>query len=113
MTKITAYKFGKIVVDGQEYQYDIIIIDGQVLPWQRQQSHLVILKDIEAIVRAKPSLVIFGTGAYGVMMLVDKVIKTLEQQATKVMVLKTKQACQEFNKFKGREGVAAALHLTC
>lgn len=110
---INSYGFGEVMINGQKYQHDIIIADNKILPWQRQESHLVVLKDLIGIIKFKPGLIIFGTGAYGAMKISQEAADFCKKQNITVQVFPTSEACQKFNQFDRKQNIAAALHLTC
>lgn len=113
MSFINSYNFGKIVIDDQEYNHDVIITSEKILSWQRQESHLVSLKDIKEIIKAQPKIVIFGTGAYGVMKISHEALDYFKEQEIQTVILHTKQAGQTYNQLEDKTSVVAALHLTC
>jgi len=69
---IKEYRFGLINVDGKEYTEDLEVRwDGKVLPWQRESSHLVGIKDIERAVEENPEVIVIGTGELGLMKITE------------------------------------------
>ena len=110
---IEHYAFGKIVVDGKTYTSDVIVFKDRVKDnWWRKEGHRVRLEDIEDILDAKPEVVIFGTGAYGRVVVEKEVIEKLKQIGAEVIVEETAKAVEKFNKLQGKNVVLAA-HLTC
>lgn len=112
--KINSYSFGKIKIDGRIYTSDVIISENAVpINWQRQDSHLLQIDDVEKIIAANPTRVIIGTGFLGLMK-VDPEIKTIFMKNNiKLQVEKTKRAVKMYNSLKNKENVVAALHITC
>jgi len=110
---IEHYAFGKIVVDGKTYTSDVIVFKDRVKDnWWRKEGHRVCLEDIEDILDAKPEVVIFGTGAYGRVVVEKEVIEKLKQIGAEVIVEETAKAVEKFNELQGKNVVLAA-HLTC
>jgi len=112
---INSYSFGKIVIDGTAYSSDIIIVGGKVRSsWWRKQGHLLVAEDIENIISAKPSILVVGCGASG-MLAIDKKLKdTLQENGIELEALETAGAVKRFNELSKTEtNTAAALHLTC
>jgi len=111
---IDGYEFGKIRIDGKSYTSDVIIygdkIDGS---WRREEGHMLAVNDILNIVSSKPDILIIGTGADGCMIVPEGVKKEIGSKGIKLMVKKTAEACEEYNKLKSSASVIAALHLTC
>ena len=111
--KIGSCDFGKINIDEKEYTHDVILHQGKVSPWWRQQSHWVGVSDLGEIIEKKPEIVILGTGHSGVMEVSKEAKEYLEKLGIEVIVEQTKKACDTFNELSEKQGVVAALHLTC
>lgn len=112
---IDSYQFGNIVIDGVSYNSDIIILSDSVQSnWWREQGHLLFAEDIQDIIAAKPSLLIVGGGASGLMKVTDQTQQVLQEHNIKLESLDTHKAVQRFNELsQAGVNVAAALHLTC
>ncbi|MHC4292968.1 MAG: Mth938-like domain-containing protein [Planctomycetota bacterium] len=113
--RIESYTFGKIVIDGTEYNSDCILIGQQVKPdWWRRSGHLLSIEDLDLIIKAKPKVLIIGTGAAGIMKVPQEVIQFLQQQNINSEVMKTTKAVQRYNELsKTSADIAAGFHLTC
>jgi len=110
---IESFNFGKIIIDGTEYNSDIIIYKNSIDDkWWRRESHHLYIEDIEKILDNKPTILIIGTGCYGLMKVPLELVKYLESNNIEVIIKKTKDACNEYNKLQ-KENVVAAFHLTC
>lgn len=110
---IESYDFGKIRIDGGNYDHDVIIFSDGVNSWSREESHLVGVGDIKEIVEKKPKTVIFGTGTSGIMKIAEETKEYLENLNIEIIIEPTKKACDIYNKLSEKQGVIAALHLTC
>jgi hypothetical protein len=113
---IDSYSFGRMVIDGREYKKDLMIkTDGGIIsPWWRLTGHELVPADIEELVSTKPSILIVGSGAYGVMKPAPELKERLESMGIRTVVLPTGQAVERYNSLWGQEsGVAACFHLTC
>lgn len=108
---IDSYEFGKIVIDGKEYDHDVIISSDGVDSWWRKESHSVVVEDVKDAIKKKPKTIIFGTGDPGDMKVPENTKQELEKLGIEVIVEPTKKACETFNKLSGQ--AIAALHLTC
>ena len=65
---IDSYQFGKIVIDGTAYNSDCLILGDCVQAhWRRKQGHLLTTEDMEPIIAVKPSVLVVGCGASGLM----------------------------------------------
>jgi hypothetical protein len=111
---IDSYNFGEITIDGKVYTSDVIIYKVRVDDsWRRMEGHKLSIADLEDILQKNPDILIIGTGEAGVMKVPPDVISALEAKGIKVIVMKTGDACKEYNKISTSANVAAALHLTC
>ena len=112
---IDSYQFGKIVIDGVEYSSDCIILGNSVQAnWWRKQGHLLSAEDLQPIITAKPSLLIVGCGASGLMKISDEARHVLMEEGIQLEAVDTAKAVERFNELSQTSvNVAAALHLTC
>jgi len=112
---IEKYSFGSIIVNGKKYTRDLIIFPNKIREnWWRKEGHKLHLEDLKEVLEYKPEILVIGTGAYGIMRVPDDVIKKLTEAGIRVIVKKTKEACEAFNTLiKEGKNVVAALHLTC
>jgi hypothetical protein len=112
---ISAYRFGRIDVDGHAYTSDVIITPERVADtWWRREGHNLLVADLTDVVAAKPDIVVVGTGYFGRMAMSQEARDYLESQDIRVRVARTQQAVQEFNRLQDLSSrVVAALHLTC
>jgi len=112
---IEDYRFGRIVVDGRAYTSDVIVFPDRVRDgWWRNEGHELCPADLWEVVQEKPEVLVVGTGKSGLMRVLPKMEEYLEQQGIKLMVERTTEACQTFNRLCRSGGkVVAALHLTC
>ena len=111
---VGSYQFGSVEIDGVTYDHDVICRAGQVARWWREKGHKVKVGDIEALLDSPPEIMVFGTGAYGVMQVGDKARLALERAGVEVIVERTPTAVERYNALiaEGRD-VALAIHLTC
>ena len=110
---IDSYDFGVIVVDGQEYHSDILILPSGVRDWWRTEGHKLTLADLSGVVSEKPEILILGAGAYQGMQVQPEIQRQLQSQGIELMVQATDRACQTYNQLHLTRRVVAALHLTC
>ena len=110
---IDSYSFGSITIEGKDYSHDVIISGQKVFSWRRATSHEVTINDLDPILEENPKLIIFGTGASGIMEVMPETEEYLGKQGIKVKILKTGNATQEFNRLSGTPGIVGAFHLTC
>jgi len=112
---IDSYQFGEIVIDGTSYSSDVIILGDSVKSdWWREQGHSLSAKDLEAVIAAKPSVLVVGCGASGLMQVPDQTQQVLQEHNIQLEAFDTSKAVQRFNELsQAGVNVAAALHLTC
>ncbi len=111
---IDSYDFGKIIVDGQKFTNDLIISKEGVEPnWWRKRGHELSKEDIEGVLAQKPDVLIVGTGFSGVLKVPKNVEDFIKAQGVEVIVKRTEEACNEYNRLCMQKNVIAALHLTC
>ena len=115
MNLVESYRFGKIVINGQKYNKDLIVFPDEVRTnWWRKNGHSLCLEDLTVLDDIKTDFLIVGIGSAGVMKVPSEVIQELKQKEIEVIVLKTPEAVEEYNRLvKEGKQVAAAFHLTC
>lgn len=111
---IDSYEFGRIVIRGKEFRSDVIVDEeGVEADWWRKEGHALQVDDLDAILRKHPRTLIVGTGHSGTLKVKPEVIRALESSGIELIVKRTREACEEFNRRAGSKEVVAALHLTC
>ncbi len=111
---IESYRFGRLVIDGQPYGRDLIILPTEVLPdWWRQEGHALHPADLDAVLKARPDVLVVGLGAYGRVRVTEETRKALEGEGIELVAQTTKEACDTYNTLRKEKAAAAALHLTC
>lgn len=114
MLMIDTYSFGLVVVNGRRYSSDVIVYRDRVREnWWRRSGHHLSIEDIEEVIEERPEVLIIGTGSSGVMKVPKEVVEFIRGRGIEVHVLRTKEACELFNKLEKTRNVVAALHLTC
>ena len=111
---IDSYQTGEVVVDGEPYTEDLILLPDRVLPnWRREDGHLLRLGDLRAALDEMPEVLIIGTGANQCMRVAEEVTAHTREADIELLVFDTRGACHTFNALIGRRRAVAALHLTC
>jgi len=114
---IDSYQFGKIVIGGTTYNNDVIILGDTVQSdWWRNQGHSLAAEDLKTILdaKSKPSLLVVGCGASGLMDVPDQTRQALKKRNIQIETFDSYKAVQKFNEFsEAGVNVAAAIHLTC
>jgi hypothetical protein len=112
--KIDSYSFGRIVIDGKTYTSDVIIYPGRIdASWRRKEGHLLLLADVAELLRAKPDVLVIGTGYSGVMRVPRETVGEIAGKGIEVKVERTAKAVAVYNNLEGSKTVIAALHITC
>ena len=111
--KIDNYKFGVVSINGKKYFKDLIIKENKIFsPWVREEGHFLKLNDIKEYLDGAENLII-GNGYSGLMKVSDDLLNYTKEKNIKLLILKTKEACEKFNKIKDKEKLVCAFHLTC
>ncbi|MEW6067568.1 MAG: MTH938/NDUFAF3 family protein [Nitrospirota bacterium] len=112
--KVEQYSFGRITIDGKTYISDVIIYPERVdSSWWRKEGHRLQVIDLTDVIKAKPEVLIIGTGYSGAMAVPKETISHLESKGIEVRIERTGTAVELFNKLQKNKKVIAALHLTC
>ena len=113
--QINGYKFGSIVIDGETYTDDVIILPSGVEPgWWREEGHSLCMNDLEEVITSHPAVLVIGTGASGNMKVPDEVLDKLKEKNIEPVTARTGKAVDIFNEKAGEgRNVAGAFHLTC
>jgi hypothetical protein len=113
MPRIEGYRFGRIVVDGEEQTRDVIVLPDRVVTnWWRADGHRLVVADLDDVVEELPGHLLVGTGAYGQMRPEPGTLEQLRQRGIEVEALPTDEAVRRYGGLDPRR-TAAALHLTC
>jgi hypothetical protein len=113
--KINHYEFGHIEIDGKDYSSDVIITaDGVQDKWWRKQGHNLAIDDLDAVIKARPEVLVIGSGFYGRMKVPEATRTFLADRGIRVEIADTSEAVAKFNELqKEYARIVAALHLTC
>ncbi len=115
--KITAYRFGRMEIDGKPYTKDLKVVSGRIVPnWWRREGHLLQMEDIKDVVAARPHTLVVGTGSSGAMRVAPGVAEALGARGIRLESLPTAMAAERFNelaRLEGVEAIAGVFHLTC
>lgn len=113
---IDRYSFGRIRVDGSDFDKDVILLGGEVIcPWWREAGgHVFAPVDLRRVLEAAPEVVVLGTGRLGLVKVRTQTRHAFEAVGTRVVSGRTGPMVEEFNRLAAAGvDVAAALHLTC
>jgi hypothetical protein len=112
---IENYGFGQMLINGEKYNSDLIIFADHIYDnWWRKEGHNLCIDDVKEIINKKPDILIIGTGFYGLMKVSEDLIKYIKSAGIEqVIIKKTRDAGEEYNKLYKNKNIIAAFHLTC
>jgi hypothetical protein len=113
MPRLDGYRFGHLIVDGEEQTRDVIVLPERVVSnWWRTDGHRLVLDDLKDVREDLPEHLVVGSGAYGQMRPDHEAVDELQREGSKVEALRTAEAVRRYGELDPRRA-AAALHLTC
>jgi hypothetical protein len=111
---IESYSFGYIVIDGKSYTSDVIIFPNRVEDnWWRRRGHRLAPEDLKGVLAEEARILVVGTGRTGLMRVPPETLEYLTSRGFEVIVEKTGDAYQTYNRLAQQGPVIAALHLSC
>lgn len=113
--KIETYSFGRMIIEGREYDSDLIIYpDGSVRDgWERKDGHNLFLEDIEDLVETNPDMILAGTGSSGMMTPDPSISIELKKIGIDFRAAPSRIAAELYNELHMTEKIGACFHLTC
>jgi len=116
-TAITHYFFGKMTIDGKDYDGDLTLLPGgEVKGWPIDLgTHMLQPDDLAPLLNDQVKTVIIGTGNAAAVELGDemqKLLDDLRQKSVRVFIDNTVEAVKQFNATP-KEGLLACFHLNC
>jgi hypothetical protein len=117
MMNVEDFSFGRIRIDGTEYEHDVVIDHGKIgkrkkkpsKPFQGQYGHTPLSAREDIPWNCKR--LIIGTGAYGRLPVMDEVTREAAQRHVELVLLPTPAAIDKVN--EGDAETNAVLHVTC
>ncbi len=115
--RIDFYDFGRIRIEREIYERDVIIFPDLVFsPWTRKGGHYLSADDFSSIpdlLKEKPELIIIGTGYSGVMQVNPDVEEFFKTKGIEIIIEKTIDAWKTYNELSQSKKTIALFHLTC
>ena len=112
MLKIKSFRFGSLTVNNKTYENDVIISwDGEVIP--RESSHIFSKSELIDLLLKDPETIIIGTGTADGVKIEEEAEKFARLKNIELIVKKTPEAIEEFNKLSKNKKVIAVIHVTC
>jgi hypothetical protein len=113
MARLEGYRFGHLLVDGEEQVRDVIVLPSRVVTnWRRREGHALVVEDLEEVLDEIPKRLIVGTGHDGRMQPDPSCMEELRRRGVEVEVAPTGDAVRRYEVLDPAV-TAAALHLTC
>jgi len=112
---IEEYSDGHIRIDGDDYDQDVKIIDGNVVPeWWRKTGHRIEPEDIVDVLAAAPEVLVVGTGYAENVRISPEARSKADDRGIRLIAEATPQAVDTFNRLSSEgKSVAGGFHLTC
>ena len=113
MARIEGYRFGRVLVDGEEQTKDVIVLPERVLTnWWRAEGHGLVLADLEEVLEELRRTWSSGRGRTAGSVPTRRRSTSYESEVSRSRRCRRKKRCGATEKLDpGR--TAAALHLTC
>ncbi len=112
--QIQSYRFGHMVVDGEQHTQDLILLPERVATnWWRKTGHQLDVEDLDQVLHAAPEILVVGTGAHALMIVPQETRQAVEAAGIELRVARTGEAWQTYNDLRERRRTAGAFHLTC
>ncbi len=113
--RIEEYEFGRVMIDGVTYRRDLIVCpDGVREDWRRRDGHGLAPEDLAAVLdEVGPTTVIIGSGSSGALTVPRSTRSWIEDSNVELIVLPTKNACDQYNQMASAGKIVAGLHLSC
>ena len=117
--KIDSTSFGSITVDGETFDYDVLIrLNGQIEKREKAlskeiygTSHTVSLEEAKYIYEDGTEKIIIGTGQTGFVKLSEEAEDFFTERKCGIELFPTPWAIERWNEIEGR--VTAMFHVTC
>ena len=115
--RFESFSFGSIHIDGEGYDYDVVIDHGEVRKRKKKASkrfreefgHTPL--SVEEPIPWKCKRLVIGTGANGAMPVMKEVVQEAERRKVELLVFPTEKAIEFLNQHA--QDTNAILHITC
>jgi hypothetical protein len=116
--RIEKFSFGSIQIDGETYEHDVVIDQGEIKKRKKKPSKKFRDKfghtplSIEEKIPWKCRQLIIGNGFSGALPVMDAVKRTAEKRGVELIILPTPNALERLNK-ESTDHTNAVIHVTC
>lgn len=112
MVKINSFRFGSLTINNKTYKNDMAIHwDGELAT--RESTHIVSKDDIMDFLLKGPETIVIGSGVAGNVKIDKDAENFLRLKNVELIIKKTPEAVEEFNKLSKQKKVIALMHITC
>ena len=115
--KVERFSFGRICIDGKEYDHDVVIDRGKIGLRKKKPSKAFREEYGHTPLSAREEIpwkcrrLVIGTGAYGSLPVMDEVAREAAKRQIELVMLPTSEAIAKVN--EGDAHTNAVLHVTC
>lgn len=93
---------------------DIFLTPEGVSAWHEREGHKLKVDMVKRALALKPEVLIIGNGVEGALEIGKKAKQTIEEAGVKLIVLRTPEACREYNRlYRQGKRVILLAHGTC
>jgi hypothetical protein len=116
--RIEKFSFGSIQIDGETYEHDVVIDQGEIKKRKKKPSKKFRDKfghtplSIEEKIPWKCRQLIIGNGFSGALPVMDAVKRKAEKRGVELIILPTPKAVERLNK-EPTDDTNAVIHVTC
>ena len=116
--RIEKFSFGSIQIDGETYEHDVVIDQGEIKKRKKKPSKKFRDKfghtplSIEEKIPWKCRQLIIGNGFSGALPVMDAVKRKADNRGVELIILPTPKTLERLNK-ESTDDTNAVLHVTC
>lgn len=116
--RIEKFSFGSIQIDGETYEHDVVIDQGEIKKRKKKPSKKFRDKfghtplSIEEKIPWKCRQLIIGNGFSSALPVMDAVKRNAEKRGVELIILPTPKALERLNK-ESTDDTNAVIHVTC
>jgi len=117
---ITHFEWATFTIDGKIHSSekgvgkDIFLSPEGVSAWHERKGHKLKAGMVRRALALKPEVLIIGNGVEGALEIGKKARKEIEDAGVKLIVLRTPEACREYNRlYRHGKRVILLAHGTC
>jgi len=112
--RITAYRFGRIEIDGRSHESDLLLFRGRIFDIShREQGHTLMLADLAPAPIEDVTHIVVGSGADGLMTVAEAVTEFCDSRNIVLEVMRTPDAVKRYNTCRHEAGLLGVFHVTC